>query len=1788
MANKFRFIDTKYGKAKRTHFQHTEDEIVLTLPDESGIVVTTNTIDDILDVDENGNRIAGYILKPDIGDNAGIKDENSNDQPIKRAPYVTSNTYVGPLEWTEWQACLDNTFNTLADSSSDPTDKDQWLPNIETPSTDVYMRYRFHSGDLQSPWSDTIHYVTPAYGIAPFTITVPIDIKPLIKTSGFRAFGQDLVGPINHIATTWKIKRVSDYRVIFFSEEDEINKTQIQIGNNVLDPVTEYIVEVTYHTDNEKVPVSPTRSASFVTPNVYIETPVLTFSGNNDTVGFVTNIVTGSPYVMVGNTEPHSFTKWELYAIYPDGSKKLVYTVDDMVNKTVFDISNIAYNSEVNYQVFCTYHSEHFQSETSSLIFKVVPFRTPTLVTTVVNSVEEFQSKLPALYNELGTTTVDGVAFKKANCSKWDKNKYVNVTEIIDTRYNGPIVFITSDDFIGSNKINNVERPKFEFERLIIRGIDEYKNNAAWYVSQTEESCVTEITKDNLRSFHIVEDGEIKRYYFFYPLALDTPYANKKHKMLENKLSLTLYFEHTKFNTKKVSANNILPKIYSAWKSSFLWKYNVLACDGNNSSIGSFSFIQNQNVVKSTLNNTDVLPKVFMGYNPTLTVEFYKDNALVTSETFNTINNISGFKLSATTVNKLKYNDSYKVVESIYVPKLGSLVSDVYDIAFKKATINVEDVNVIVTPETDEDMALKIYGLTYDYNAPSYKTTVVIPNHNGKHTEYNCDPKQAKYTIKKGSTVVFERVVTNVFTPATVGNTHRVLNVKDLNISTWIGDYNDPGDLVLSYNTNYVLSVELMAKNNIKSPVISTTFNTGNKPPVIIDTPTIATAQTINTLKVVANSSAFRVTGLSNRTHKATEWLVYDTSDLDTPIYRKTITETAKLKNFTFEETAYLNKVFWGKTYVYGVRYQAANNQWSDIGYSKPTTLYVPQAWRDIPVAGLGDIYAENNGYVYKVTSLRHPQMRYAKNFIVKLHARTSDVSLYNKYNGIYKSSMTYSGVTGHKTYQYEEEVVLPYKGTTPTGYTTAIACDHTCWILGYNADYWIEWYDGTTTLKTIDTLTSEAEAKTKYGFTQAEVNNMHSKFFPYATKDVTMLDKMNELDYKPTVGMTIDHNTETNRLDVQGKVINYPVLGTDPDGITGATWQLFKSNNLNTPIKSFTNDSSLSTKYFNAGITDEYVVAIKWVNTYYGYESLRSVSEPFTPCAVITCPYFEIEPDFTNKVFRIKNFDYLYSKYVSHYELRMFVRNNLNFSPKTYNTIINSNDYTQVMNKLNNGTSGCVYIRVGSGSVIAGGRTDYNGYPDNKHSSSTGSYYISILTNYSPKTYNADSTVTPRVGYAVYNSKDDPINGYIDYYGKNNAWYKPTVTDPNTVTFPFDFSYLWFSGMASDYYKGFTHAVIINPRFKSDITIKEPAAVHVYNPKWTNTNHDYTYVKDNYNVRQFCRAHNNTTHNGYFIRTIDVRISLNRNVAPTITATAHATDPTINFSMSHPDAQFIQTYYFTVKQGSTTVHTQNTSAKTGTKTNLQYATTYTVTGHVVFIDGTTSTTGSTTVTTCSNLYNVTLSNKNIDFALKGYDMHVYGYNVTAGTNIPLTGVNNNYWGMGVRVTLNKTAGSNSVSMKVTTYLRHWDGWPERMTSTITVNLTNTQTVEYGLNYQETSNPLTSFITSVNIDKINESGVGCISKYGAKYVKQVLTLLKRNGTTINQPVHTRFISSYTYTVDRDTGEIATADINRNYVVFCSYWRKKDYNRCYFRGYIGIKIDNAAGTITVGNVTNKIV
>lgn len=153
--NKYKFEDSQTGKSKRVYIQHTEDDITVTLPDESGKLLTTNNLDLIKEKSKEFSSQYDFILKPDIEE--VYPDRTTTDRNIKISTYRTTSYFQEDHKFTEWQA-YDPTKDRLLDFTKDVRFKDSWYPEVSTKDLgkECKIRYRFYSDDVVSPWSDYI------------------------------------------------------------------------------------------------------------------------------------------------------------------------------------------------------------------------------------------------------------------------------------------------------------------------------------------------------------------------------------------------------------------------------------------------------------------------------------------------------------------------------------------------------------------------------------------------------------------------------------------------------------------------------------------------------------------------------------------------------------------------------------------------------------------------------------------------------------------------------------------------------------------------------------------------------------------------------------------------------------------------------------------------------------------------------------------------------------------------------------------------------------------------------------------------------------------------------------------------------------------------------------------------------------------------------------------------------------------------------------------------------------------------------------------------------------------------------------------------------------------------------------------------------------------------------------------------------------------------------------------------------------------------------------------------
>lgn len=413
---KIAFKDSKTTKKKNLILTHTYEDITINLPGKDGELISDLTIDRHIQNIEVGTDV-NKILKPDIRENnGGIVDEESWSRPLQIASYKTSLYFVGKHTGTEWEAYADRGMKGNLDSTTDKEFKNAWLPDVNEDGKEVYVRYRFRSGDIVSPWSDLLYYRTPAYGIRKIKVTVSDDsLTPTITASEFRSFGEDKIGKIEYVSTDWRIKDSAGLTV-FESLNDTVNRNSITLKEGILNINSRYTVEVVYNSNNIKFPSSKPGKLTWGTRDIYIVKPELTylFEGGK-------HYIVGSPFNIVNSSELHKGTSWRILAISDVFGTVERYNVNRGSNNlTKIDITPYILATGMPHVIECVYYSDKYESRKAKI--RIVPKRSAMAPT--VFSYEESVNK----YGNIKFSTFDVV-------DKIDKVKGI-VYRVYDNNYN--------------------------------------------------------------------------------------------------------------------------------------------------------------------------------------------------------------------------------------------------------------------------------------------------------------------------------------------------------------------------------------------------------------------------------------------------------------------------------------------------------------------------------------------------------------------------------------------------------------------------------------------------------------------------------------------------------------------------------------------------------------------------------------------------------------------------------------------------------------------------------------------------------------------------------------------------------------------------------------------------------------------------------------------------------------------------------------------------------------------------------------------------------------------------------------------------------------------------------------------------------------------------------------------------------------------------------------------------------------------------------------------------------
>lgn len=408
---KIKFLDSVKNKRKSLVFTHTEEDIVLNLPKESGTLVTDRLAEKKLNEANQGNQQnIIFILKPDITENNGGVTTSNWDEYFKIASYKTSAGFLGKHTGTEWIAYSDSNLTTLVDrSSGNILHKDKWKPNTNTPNLDLYVRYRFASNNIYSPWSNSIHVVTAPGGISPFDVSVEENtLTPLCSVSSFNAYGN--ASGANHVSTSWVVYEANGESLgakVIESLKDTTNKMNFRIPNGKLRADKEYYLQVTLHTDNSNYPNSKAYVRKFTTGSAYIERPVLKYEATDNG----RHIIKASDFRCSDSSQSLVSAVWKLYNA---NNNTLINSVTNTSKE--YDIT-IFVDSKKKYYVTLVYKSNELTSPEGKCTFTVKGSKADEITASFDTSTDPTTIKLPILklskfYVPSETDSIKSMAYK--------------------------------------------------------------------------------------------------------------------------------------------------------------------------------------------------------------------------------------------------------------------------------------------------------------------------------------------------------------------------------------------------------------------------------------------------------------------------------------------------------------------------------------------------------------------------------------------------------------------------------------------------------------------------------------------------------------------------------------------------------------------------------------------------------------------------------------------------------------------------------------------------------------------------------------------------------------------------------------------------------------------------------------------------------------------------------------------------------------------------------------------------------------------------------------------------------------------------------------------------------------------------------------------------------------------------------------------------------------------------------------------------------------------------------
>lgn len=281
MAIKFYNVSSNTDSTKHSKsliFTHTDEDIIINLPDHSGTLATSNGLEEAYRARYGTNNLT-FILTPSMATR-----DNSNPNVIKLIPgeFKTSASFLGKHDTTVWEVYKNNSIteaNKVAYKDNALYKDGYTLPLLENTGSNYLIRYKFRSNNIESSWSPAYSCLPLTSGLLPITASASEgSLIPDITISELKGYGE--AKDILHDSTVVEVYD-ADKRLVYtlsVNKPKDVRNFKLRKDNG--DPVLKgdrrYTLRIVCRTNIAKYSSIET-TVELTTPKVFISKPEVSY-----------------------------------------------------------------------------------------------------------------------------------------------------------------------------------------------------------------------------------------------------------------------------------------------------------------------------------------------------------------------------------------------------------------------------------------------------------------------------------------------------------------------------------------------------------------------------------------------------------------------------------------------------------------------------------------------------------------------------------------------------------------------------------------------------------------------------------------------------------------------------------------------------------------------------------------------------------------------------------------------------------------------------------------------------------------------------------------------------------------------------------------------------------------------------------------------------------------------------------------------------------------------------------------------------------------------------------------------------------------------------------------------------------------------------------------------------------------------------------------------------------------------------------------------------------------------